>query len=790
MRTDGEEINICTGLTDAQAEERRRRGLTNDQGGTATRSIGQILRTNLCTLFNAINAILAGLVLFTGSYKNALFMIVILTNLTVGIVQEIRAKKTIDKLSLISAPTAKLLRNGKEITCPIADVVLGDVGFLAVGDQVYADMVVLDGACEVNESQVTGESEPVFRTKGDRLLSGSFLVSGHVTVQMEKVGAESYSARLANSARYMKKPNSEIMDSLKFVIKTISIAITPMGLLLFLNQVIRSDTERNRAIVNVVAALIGMIPEGLVLLTSVVLAVSVIRLARHRTLVQELYCIETLARVDVLCLDKTGTITEGRMRVEDIFPADAAQSREETEAVFGKVIAAMQDRSATFLALQQFFAGKETPAAATRAVHIVPFSSDKKYSGVSFSEEGSYVLGAAEIIYFNRLRERSVQDDVLEATVQKYSDMGRRVLLLAHSEAPLSDHGLPEDLRPLAIAVISDVIRAEAYDTLRFFKEQGVTLKVISGDSPETVAAIAERAGLDGARSFIDTSLLSEEELEEAASRYTVFGRVRPEQKRQLIRTLKKEGHTVAMTGDGVNDVPALKEADCSIAMAAGSDAARQVSQLVLLDSDFSSMPQIVAEGRRAINNIQRSASLFLVKTIFAFILALVFLVLQRPYPFQPIQMTLISALCIGIPSFVLALEPNRERISGRFIENVLQKALPGGVSAAVGVLLTVCVGPVLGLTHGQVTSVSVLITAFVLFCVLFRTCLPFDWIRRALFWTLLSLFCVGFFLFSPFFAFETVTLTMAVFLACLMAVCVFCMLLTLKLVHYFIRKR
>ncbi len=782
-------VKGISGLTQSQVGERKARGLSNDQGGAATKSIGQIIATNLCTLFNLINGILAGLVLFTGSYKNALFMIVILTNLGVGIVQEIRAKRAIDKLSLISAPTARLIREGKLVTCPVFQVVQDDIGILSLGDQVYADMVILEGECEVNESQVTGESDPVFRKKGERLLSGAFLVSGQVTVRMEKVGAESYSVRLANSAKYIKKPNSEILNSLKFIIKIISIAIAPMGLLLFYNQVVRLSTDNNQAIVKVVAALIGMIPEGLVLLSSVVLAVSVIRLARHKTLVQELYCIETLARVDVLCLDKTGTITEGRMELEEILPVNKTLTSHEISEIFCRIARAMEDRSATFTALAEHFSDQALLEEWT-VLQKIPFNSAKKWSGVAFEGRGSFILGAAEFVYFNNLTERSVQDEVLAATVKKYSDMGRRVLLLARSERAFCDRELPEEIEPLALAVISDVIRPEAYETLQFFKEQGVTLKVISGDNPETVACVAGNAGLENAGNYIDASTLSECELEKAAKQYTVFGRVTPEQKLSLIRTLKKEGHTVAMTGDGVNDVPALKEADCSVAMASGSDAARQVSQLVLLDSNFASMPKIVAEGRRAINNIQRSASLFLVKTIFSFILALVFVLLPKQYPFQPIQLTLISALCVGIPSFVLALGPNRERVSGKFIYKVIQKALPGGLAVALGVLLTVCLGPLLGLNGQQVSTVAVLITAFNMFSVLFKTSLPFNWIRRILFCGMLGVFAVAAVAFDWFFGLAHLNFTMTAMLLCLIAVCLPFMLLVLKLVNRFIQKR
>lgn len=766
------------GLTTQQVNERKEKGLVNNQRGAATKTIGQIIATNLCTLFNLINAILAGLVLFTGSYKNALFMIVILCNLLIGIVQEIRAKRTIDKLSLISAPTATVIRDGQVVKCPVSEVVQDDICILQAGDQIYADMEILEGTCEVNESQVTGESEPVQKSVGDSLLSGGYLVAGTVTVRACQVGDQSYSVKLANSAKYIKKPNSEIMTSLKFIIKVVSIAIAPMGLLLFLNQVILQTTPRDEAIVRVVAALIGMIPEGMVLMSSVVLAVSVIRLARHNTLVQELYCIETLARVDVLCLDKTGTITEGRMKVEEILPVDKNHTVDEISDVLIHMTINMEDTSATFDAVRQYFT-RTAPVDDWKVVCKIPFSSARKWSGISFEGVGSYVLGAAEFVY-----PQSVSQ------TEKYAQQGKRVLLLAHSREKFGDAVLPEGLHPVGFVVIGDVIRPEAYDTIKFFKNQGVTLKVISGDNPRTVASVAGEAGLLNSDRCIDVTGLSEEDLKVAATEYTVFGRVTPDQKLILIKALKDAGHTVAMTGDGVNDVPALKEADCSVAMASGSTAAREVSQLVLLDSNFASMPRIVAEGRRAINNIQRSASLFLVKTIFSFLLSLVFLVLPKPYPFQPIQLTLCSAICVGIPSVILALEPNRERVSGRFIDRLVQKALPGGLSVAAGVLMTVCLGPVFGMSPAEISTLSVMITAFNMFAVLFRTCLPFDKLRIALFCVLLGLFCTGFIFFDWFFGFAKPDFTMLIMFLCIAAGCVVLMLLTILVINKIIRKR
>ncbi len=766
------------GLTTQQVNERIEKGLVNNQRGVATKTIGQIVASNLCTLFNLINAILAGLVLFTGSYKNALFMGVIISNLLIGIVQEIRAKRTIDKLSLISAPTATVIRNGERVKCPVSQVVSDDVCILRAGDQIYADMEILEGSCEVNESQITGESEPVQKSVNQPLLSGGYIVAGSIVARATGVGDESYSVKLANSAKYIKKPNSEIMTSLKFIIKMVSFAIAPMAVLLFLNQVILQTTPRDEAIVKVVAAIIGMIPEGMVLMSSVVLAVSVIRLSKHKTLVQELYCIETLARVDVLCLDKTGTITEGRMKVEEIVPVDNSHHIEEISEVLMHIVHNTEDTSATFQAVREYFTHNMTTEN-WKVLCKIPFSSQRKWSGISFEQRGSYILGAAEFVC-----------PQVVGKIEKYAQKGKRVLLLAYSSENIEQPVLPKQLQPVGFVVISDVIRKEAPETIKYFKDQGVSLKVISGDNPEAVASVAGEAGLPDAEKCIDVTGMTEEVLNAAATEYTVFGRVTPEQKLILVKALKEAGHTVAMTGDGVNDVPALKEADCSVAMASGSTAAREISQLVLLDSNFASMPKIVAEGRRSINNIQRSASLFLVKTTFSFLLTLVFLFLPKPYPFQPVQLTLCSSLCVGIPSVLLALEPNKERVSGRFIDKLVQKALPGGLSVAIGVLITVCIGPVFGLNETQISTVSVMITAFNMFAVLLRTSWPLVKFRGLLFGTLLGLFCVGFFFFDWFFGLVMPNLTMWIMFLVVAAGCVITMLSIIFVIKKVIQKK
>lgn len=762
------------GLTPEQAGQRAAEGLVNHSAEVPTKSIGQIVRGNLFTLFNLINVILAVLILMVGSYKNVLFMGVIICNILIGTFQEIRAKKTIDKLSLISAPKAKAIRGGETVPLPVNDIVLDDILLLEAGNQVCADAVVVSGECEVNESLLTGESDPVLKKPGDLLMSGSFLVSGTARARAEHIGAENYAAQISAGAKYLKKPNSEIMKSVNLIIKIIGFIIVPLGLILFYKQLFVINQPFEEAIVSTVAAIIGMIPEGLVLLTSVVLAVSVIRLSRHKTLVQELYCIETLARVDVLCLDKTGTITEGTMQVEEVVSLEGSP-QEAVDDALSALVHALEDSNPTFNALKERY-GSYTSSWKSEAVF--PFSSAKKWSGASFSGKGSYIIGASEFI----LREGY---EAIRSQVEQYSANGQRVLLLAYSPNPFRGRELPDGICAAALVLIGDKIRPEAEQTLRYFDEQGVNLKIISGDNAVTVANIARRAGLRDAENYVDASTLeTEEQVKEAAIRFSVFGRVTPQQKLQLVQALKEQKHTVAMTGDGVNDVLALKEADCSIAMASGSDAARNVSQLVLLDSNFASMPRIVAEGRRSINNIQRSSSLFLVKMIFSVLLGLAFVFISHPYPFEPIQLTLINAVTIGIPSFILALEPNRERIRGRFIYNVVRKSIPGALVVVAGVVATSLLGPFMGLDGPQVSTVAVLVTATTSFLVLFRVCLPFDKLRALLFGLLAALYVAALALFPGLFVFEPVTLEMLYLLVPQMLLCYPLLLLFLRLVN------
>ena len=737
------------GLTDAEVRQRIEQGLVNHNSDIKSKSIKRIVLENLITPFNILNFVLAVMILIVGSYKNLLFMGVIICNIFIGTVQEIRAKKTIDKLSLIAEPKAHVIRDGIKQAIAIHDIVMDDITFLGAGNQVCSDAVVIEGECEVNESLLTGESEPVLKQPGDHLLSGSFIISGNCHARVEHVGKDNYAAQITDNAKYVKKPNSEIMRWTNRIIKYIGFTLIPVGIALFCKQVFISHQGFNDAIVGVVAALIGMIPEGLILLTSVVFAVSIIRLSQHKTLVQELYCIETLARVDVLCLDKTGTITEGTMEVTDVLPLHDT-TNEELNIALGSLIHALEDDNPTFNAVKTYCDQYDK----LTCNHIVPFSSARKWSGASFDENGSYIFGATEFI----LKDSSPYQEI----IKEYSEKGQRVLMLAQSPHQIQDKELPAEIHPMAFLFISDKIRAEAPDTLAYFAEQGVDIKIISGDNAITVANIAKKAGLKTAEQYVDaTTLQTPEEIKEAAQKYSVFGRVTPQQKLDLVKALKEQGHTVAMTGDGVNDVLALKESDCSIAMASGSDAARTVSQLVLLDSNFASMPKILKEGRRSINNLQRSSSLFLTKTIFSTINAILFIFLHFDYPFQPIQLTLISALTIGAPSLILALEPNKERIKGKYIVNVIRKSIPGAMTMVFNIVALAIVCSFIHFNSTEISTLAVMITGFAGLLVLLKVSLPFNWIRCALFFTMLGAFIFAIFILKDLFSLASITLPM-----------------------------
>ena len=725
-----------TGLTDEQVNERIEQGKVNADENPNTRTYKQIVRENTLTFFNFLNLVLLVLVLLVGSYKNAFFVCIIIINTLIGIAQEIRAKKTIDKLAILTAKKSIVIREGKKWTVPTEELVLDDLVCLKTGDQVPADAKVLEGSVEVNESLLTGESDNLPKNVGDELFSGSFVTAGEACCQINHVGMDNYAAHITSEAKEFKRHNSELKNSLNAILKVISIIIVPLGALLFYKQYYIVGNTFKASVVSMVAGVLGMIPEGLVLLTSVALTLGALVLANKKTLVQELYCIETLARVDTLCLDKTGTITEGTMCVERVEPwsesllrnltedkeepdeggmlqnqeiqpenaetqnpdtgsqteADQAENTDETatlqdiheiEDMMGNLMYVLKDQNATIDALRKRFPTKTsmTPK------HIIPFSSDRKYSGAVFEDRGTYLMGAAQFLF------PEGREEILDVC-QKYAQEGLRVLTLAHSSQMAEGTELPADLEPVALLLLTDVIREEAPDTLKFFDSQEVDLKVISGDDPVTVSAIAKRAGLKNAESYVDaTTLETEEDLEEAVSKYSVFGRVTPQQKKEMVQALQKQGHTVAMTGDGVNDVLALKEADCSIAMAQGSDAAKNIANVVLLDSNFASMPHIVNQGRRVVNNIRTAASMFLIKTMFSVMLSLLTIFFGNTYPFEPIQMSLISACAVGIPTFLLAQENNYDKIDHTFLRHVFLNAFPAAItiSSCVFAIMLVC---------------------------------------------------------------------------------------------------
>ncbi|MBQ1551396.1 MAG: HAD-IC family P-type ATPase, partial [Bacilli bacterium] len=641
--------DINVGLTKKQVDSRFRDNLYNVDTTVSTKPTKDIIKDNVFTIFNIVNFFLACMVLTTGSYKNLLFMGGIICNTIISIFQELRSKKVLDKLQVINESKVCTIRDGKEEKLSINSVVLDDVIKLELGNQIVVDSIILDGEVEVNESFITGEADTVYKKKGDMLLSGSFIVSGNCYARVEHIGMDNYTAKISASTKKIKNNSSEIMRSLNRIITTVSFLIIPLGILLYYKQLSLPGNTTNEAILNTVAALIGMIPEGLVLLTSTVLAVGVIRLANRKVLVQDLYCIEALARVDTICLDKTGTITEGIMEVVDVIDLDKDYDSSE---ILANINYQLNENNPTGIALNNKFGKKDN----YKLIKKIPFSSAKKYSGCEF-DKGKFLIGAPEFILGDKIKKYKKELD-------KYINQYRVIALV-------------KDDKIISLLLLQDIVRKEAKATLDFFKSQGVKVKIISGDNPTTVYNIALKAGLDKNSKMIDArELTTDEEIYENIENYDVFGRVSPEQKRKFILALQRHGHSVAMTGDGVNDVLALKEADCSVAMASGTDAAKNVSQLVLLDSNFASMPHIVDEGRRSVNNIQRSASLFLVKTIYASVLSFVFIFLNSPYPFIPIQLTLTSVLTVGIPSVILGLEPNHNIIKGKFLHNVLVKAV------------------------------------------------------------------------------------------------------------------
>ena len=702
------------GLCEEEARRRAAAGQANVISEDAGKSLFQIIVTNVFTLFNLLNFALAFCLLLVGSYRNMLFLLIVAANTLVAIIQEVRAKKAIERMQLLNAPRVSVIRDGQEKTCPAEETVAGDLVVLRSGDQVPADALVVSGRGNAMEGLLTGESDAVSKEEGSWLYSGSYITEGRLYAQLIYVGDESYVGRLTRETHRARRTESGLMKELKKLIRWDSMALIPLGILLFLKAILVRQVTPAQAVPSTVAAMLGMIPEGLMLLTSVALAAGVVRLARQKVLVQELYGIEGLARINMLCLDKTGTITSGRMRLDDTLPMEAEMP--ELREALSRFLGAFDEQSSTLRALRQAVpSGRELPVA------VLPFSSARKKSAASFQDGVTLVLGAPEFVLGEAFSGRIRQE------AERLTREGKRVLVLAKCDGILQGDRLPEITRVLGIFALADELRNNAEKTIRYFREQGVAIRVISGDNPATVSRIARQAGVEGWELAVDAGQLkTEEELEAACREYVVFGRVTPAQKKQIVEILRRQGYCVGMTGDGVNDIPAMKAADCSIAMAEGTDAARHAAQLTLLESDFGVVPGIVLEGRRVINNVTRSASLFLTKTLYSLLLSLLTLVLPGAYPFQPIQLSLVSGLTVGIPGFFLSLEPSRERIKGDFLRKVILRALPGGTAIAVGALLAMHL-TAYGFSESMCSTVATWMAGLICALVLWRTCIPLN---------------------------------------------------------------
>lgn len=715
-------IDYRKGLTREQVQERVNDGYTNVSVESSSKTVKDIIHENVFTYFNLIFAVLAVLVCIAGSFRDLTFLPVIVANTLIGIIQEVRAKKIVDNLTMLNVPQVTVIRDGKEQTVGPEELVLDDIVLFKAGNQICADAIVCAGEVQVNESLLTGESDEIVKTEGKKLMSGSFIVSGQCYARLNKVGADSYISKLTIQAKKMQDgEQSEMIRSLDKLVKTVGIAIIPIGIVLFSMAFFVREEGFRASIVAMVAAVIGMIPEGLYLLASVALVVSTMRLARKKVLLHDMKCIETLARVNVLCVDKTGTITENKMKVQGMIPTKNYNENhmESLESMLGDFAAAMSSDNATMAAIKEAFRcnSKKTVLSKTG------FSSVTKYSSVTF-EDGAYVLGAPEFVLKEKYPE--YEEDILE-----YASKGVRVLVYGKYDEKIDGGELHHGIVPLGYVLLANPIRKAARETFSYFAEQGVAIKVISGDNPVTVAEVAKQAGIQGAEDYVDASTLEDDEqLRKAILTHTVFGRVKPEQKRKFVNMLKEAGNTVAMTGDGVNDILALKDADCSIAMASGSEAAAQSAKLVLLESDFSCMPHVVYEGRRVVNNIQRSASLFLVKNIFSLILSIFSMVLMVSYPLKPSQISLISMFTIGIPAFFLALEPNKSIIKGHFMTNVLIKALPAALTDALAVGALVIFGETFGLSANDVSTAATMLLAIVGFMILYKISVPMNKFR------------------------------------------------------------
>ena len=710
------------GLTSQQVQEHRLHGWTNKAVEPPSKTTKEIVHENVFTYFNLIFVVLAVLLCLVGSFRDLTFLPVIIANTLIGIIQEIRAKQVLDKLTMLNAPRASVVRDGKRTVINAEDLVVDDIVIFKAGDQVCADAEVSAGEVQVNESLLTGEADEITKRKGDKLMSGSFIVSGQCHARLDKVGEDSYISKLTLQAKAMQsKEQSEMIRSLDKLVKCVGVAIIPIGIVLFSQAFFIQHDGFRESVTSMIAAVIGMIPEGLYLLASVALAVSSIRLAQKKVLLHDMKCIETLARVDVLCVDKTGTITENTMKVQKLIKTDEYDEKEKggLSLLVGDFAAAMTNDNITMAALKEYF----TKASGKKVLSKTGFSSATKYSSVTF-EDGAYVLGAPEFV----LKEK--YDDYAEE-ITEYASTGSRVLAFGIYDGEVDGKPLTHGILPFGFVLLANPIREAAKETFEYFAEQGVEVKVISGDNPVTVSNVAKQAGIKNADRYVDASEFEDEQsMRKALLNNTVFGRVTPSQKRKFVRILKEAGHTVAMTGDGVNDVLALKDADCSIAMASGSDAAAQASQLVLLESDFSCMPEVVLEGRRVVNNIQRSASLFLVKNIFSFLLSVASVVFMFTYPLEPSQVSLISMFTIGVPAFFLALEPNKNMIKGHFLTNVLLKALPAALTDALAVAALVIFGRTFDVSSTDISTAATMLLAIVGFMILYKISAPMNKIR------------------------------------------------------------
>ncbi len=772
------EMKSCSGLSQSEVDERITQGKVNLTENLKTKSVRRIFYDNICTLFNLVNLVLLLALILVGSVKNILFILIVLLNMAIGIFQEIRSKRSVDKLTILSEKKVSVLREGELREISKDSIVLDDIIVLSRGDQIPADCIVFDGECKVNESLLTGEADLISKTKNDSLLSGSFIASGVCYAKVVAVGKDSYAARINAEAKYIKKVNSQIMKSFNFIVKLCSVIIFPIGIALFISQYFAGGGDLQETVIKTVGLLLGMIPKGMILLTSSVLAVTVIRLSQKKVLAQELYCVESLARVDVLCLDKTGTLTADKMNVYDVVSFGSTQN--EINTALASVVEGSDEINATLYAIAEYTKGTKT----VKCKSFIPFASETKWSGGVYEDGNSYVIGAAEFVFKDREKYRDLYSEI-----EKISETVR-ILALGKSDEELRYDCLPESLTPMALILIKDRLRDNVNETIDYFKAQGVTLKVISGDSVKTVKNIALETGVEGAENAVDmTTVETEEELYEVAESCNVFGRVTPAQKKQLILALKKHGHFVAMTGDGVNDVLALKESDCSIAMASGSDAARNVSQLVLVNDDFACMPHVVEEGRKTINNVERSSALYMVKTIYSIVLAIFFIFFSTEAPFSPVQLTLVGAFATAIPSFVLALEPNKNRIKGNFTFNIIARAGAAAFCIIMNIILMAVLRESFNVTAEEFSSISVYLTALSTFLLVLRLSMPLNLLRSAMLTVCVGGFAVGCAFFGEFFDLVTLGKEALIFAAILAVVTVIVFNVLYGITEHFVKK-